>query len=100
MTDAMAGVLIMAIFVFGVAGTAIAGAILQKVVPLLEALARGRAESPGETEALRAAVAALEARVGELEGASRRVGELEDQVVFMERLLASREGAVLVAPGE
>ncbi len=81
MNEALAGVLMMAIFIGGIVGGVIILTVIQKVVPLLKELVRQRDQTPSHSElqALTEAVHALSHRVAELQESSLRAAEAGEQ---------------------
>jgi hypothetical protein len=56
---------------------------------------RPAAAGPGELERLREEVDLLSARLEEMDGVERRMGELEERLEFTERLLARQRSSIL-----
>jgi hypothetical protein len=89
--------------IVGVAGTvAIPVAAYAAVAATRAIWVRGAPTEAGGVEELREEVGHLSARVRELEGAERRVAELEERLDFAERVLARQRtpAAELPAPAE
>jgi hypothetical protein len=94
--EVLAPVLFAAVIVFGILGAI----TLKRVAPLIAA--RGSSEprfidgegrdrlSSGDVEQLKRDIAVLSRRIEELEQPARRVGQLEEDVRFLTRLLEER----------